>query len=270
MNAETENKSCPSADAAIARIALDTFPRLMEEYVEERPLLKAIARGASPVQIEFEQEEIKRQFAVINGEMRTGSAIVAKSVFVVRFENLEHLGALLRGGLRSGPPEVPHWSLTDFTGSILAGLAALTGVTLHPAAPLATAADRRLRAKLLLHAACYAMESVARMDAEIHRIIEGVDGDVVQIGVAPSGPFVHFTFNPGEILASRGPHPSPHAEVVIEDMRTFNRLIGRKLDPIEAWKNGNVRIEGESALALMCGALVKRLLDLTEIRVGLP
>lgn len=247
-------------DAARARIFLETFLPLLEEFVEERPGLRALARRVSSIQIEVEDEDVVRQLAIVNGEMKAGEKLVEKPSFVLRFENLEQIGELLRGKVTS-LPKVNRWSLADFTGTIIASMSALLGAVLYPKIPLLAEADKKLRAKLLLHAASYAMESVARLDAEVHEIIEDVDSDVVQIGVPPSGPHIHLIFEPGGITARRGAHPSPHAEVVFESVEVFNDLVSRKLDALKAYNEKKVRIEGESALVLMVGVLAWKLTE---------
>ncbi|MFH1538333.1 MAG: SCP2 sterol-binding domain-containing protein [bacterium] len=247
-------------DAARARILLETFLPLLEDFVEEKPGLRALARRVSSVQVEVEEDEVRQQLAIVNGEMKVGEKLVEKPSFVLRFESLEQIGELLRGKV-SSLPKVNRWSLADFTGTIITSLSALLGAVLYPKIPLFAEADRKLRAKLLLHAASYAMESVARMDAEVHEIIEDTDGDVVQIGISPSGPHIHVVFRPGEITAHRGAHPAPHAEVVFESIEVFNDLVSQKLDPMKAYAEKTVRIEGESALVLMVGVLAWKLME---------
>lgn len=247
-------------DAARAQIFLDTFLPLLEEFVETRRGLRALARGVKSIQIETEQERLSRQLAVVNGEIKVGADLVQKPAFVLRFENLEQIGALLNGN-PSALPKLNRWSLSDFTGAIVAAMSALLGAVLHPAVPLWAGADRNLRAKLILHAASYALESVARIVPEIHNIIEDVNGDVVQMGIPSAGLHIHLVFNPGEITAHRAAHPSPHAGLVFDSVDTFNGLVSRKLDPLKAWNDRRVRIEGESVLVLMAAALAQKLLE---------
>ncbi|MEW5944789.1 MAG: SCP2 sterol-binding domain-containing protein [bacterium] len=244
-------------DALKAAVFLETFFPLLEEFVSSKTGLKMLSGGMKSVQIEVERERLARQVAVVRGELKTGAGIVENPSLVLRFQSLEQLGALL-GGKTAAFPALKRRTPDVFTAALIAAASALMGATLHPSVPLFARSDRKLRAKLLLHAASYAMESVARLDPQIRSVIRDVNGEIVQIGVLPAGPFIHLALNPGAVAAHRGAHPAPHARVLFENLDAFHDLVAGKADPVNAYLARRIFIEGESVLALMAAFILQR------------
>jgi len=243
-----------------AQIFLETFFPLLESFVMERQGLMILACGMRTFQIELEDEKLAYQLAVVDGVLKSGVDIVEEPSLVLRFKNLEQLGFFLRGKMM-GLPQVKRWSFNDFTCATVASMSAFLGMTLHPSIPLLVESNKRLRAKLLLHAASYAMEAVARLDDEVHSVCQEVDGDVAQISILPSGPSIHVIFRPGRIVTRRGAHPAPDAIIQFENIAIFNDLVSQKLNPLNTYFQRKVWIEGESVLVLMVAFLLQKLME---------
>jgi len=237
-------KTEKNTGALRARLILDTVFPLMEDYRAETAGLRIFGNVSLPVRVCAEAEGL---------EWKTGD----NPLLDARFRNLDEIGGLMKGAFDSMP--VLDWKPGGGAGAAAAGLTAcLAAVAALPLVPHISRGSRTLRARLLMNAVSYIMNSVAGFDKDVHDIIECSAGDVTQFGVEPDGPFFYLAMNPGKFETFRERHPAPGAELLFRNLDVFDALVSGKLDPMKAYSDKDIRIEGESVLILMACVLLNR------------
>lgn len=226
-------------DAARARIILDTVFLLIDDYRSQTPGMRILKSLSLPVGIKSESDGI---------EWITGDGPLLNLVF----SSLDELSAKPRLEWKPGG------ALAVAVNSLALCLAATASL---PIIPRITKRSKELRARLMLNAVSYMMGSVAAFDREVYGIIQDVENDVVQFGIEPEGPYFHIVMNPDEFRIRQTGHHAPGAQILFKDLATFDSVVSGSLNPMAAYKDGRIFIEGESALALMAGVLMNRTIE---------
>ncbi|HEO69842.1 MAG TPA: hypothetical protein ENN80_01165 [Candidatus Hydrogenedentes bacterium] len=109
---------------------------------------------------------------------------------------------------------------------------------------LADAGYRRINTVLTLFTGVFASAELAEVEPTARHLATGMGKGVLQIEVAPDGPYVHVRLDNGTVQAGRGQADEPRARMVFRNLDVANDLLNDRVDAFRAVVQGDVALWG--------------------------
>jgi hypothetical protein len=116
----------------------------------------------------------------------------------------------------------------------------------------------RVNTTLTMYTAAYAVRELALLEPTCKKVAAATPPGIFQMGVMPSGPYVHLIFGPDSVEARKGSAAAPTALMTIKDLDAANQLLNGKLDAFKAVGQGDVRLQGVMPIIDNVGLILDR------------
>ncbi|PIU62729.1 MAG: hypothetical protein COS84_10240 [Armatimonadetes bacterium CG07_land_8_20_14_0_80_40_9] len=240
-----------------ANIYLYVILPLLEEVVkEDKKMAKMVRKWRCVVQFQVRDKEISAHLVFSGGDLKVKRGTYPAPTITISFKDVENLNQTFSGKKSAMPKVKGIWHIF----LLLKVLKLLNFLQiLLPEKEVTDPELRRLKVKMLLYAAVFALGELSKGDEYVKRTIQSSSDRIVQWRVKPEGPFAYAKMDKTGIEAFKGIHDKgSYVSMELRDLDAAYDVLTGKVDALKAVGQRMIVFRGAVGYGEKVGALMKR------------